>query len=179
MHFISRLREPVVCAALALGISVAQADHAPAFVVPGRADVPVMINGYDASWGVVEGDWGLYRPGFVSPTVIPAPTAAPLAPARHYFPSLGAVPYSGRYEIEPPANRVLPRPAPTYHREWSTSSDTSVPATAPNPQIITSPAEGEGYGDDAHPRDPRHARGLLPRHRRGLLPINPHHHHHH
>ena len=132
-------------AALALGIGacvsaapLAYADNAPAFVVPGRPDVPVMINGYDASWGVVEGDWGLYRPGSVSPTVIPSPYPTPLPPARHYFPSLGAAPHAGRYEIEPPANRQLPPPAPSYHRSWSDGSDMSAPVTEypPMPPVI-------------------------------------------
>ena len=48
----------IVSAFAALSAGVARADHAPAYVVPGRSDVPVMINGYDASWGVTVGDWG-------------------------------------------------------------------------------------------------------------------------
>jgi hypothetical protein len=42
---------------------VACADHAPSIVVPGRPDVPVIINGRDARGGIAIGDWGLYRPG--------------------------------------------------------------------------------------------------------------------
>jgi hypothetical protein len=131
--------------------SAARADHAPSFVVPGRADVPVMINGYDASWGVVEGDWGLSRPGAVPLTVIPAPYARPLAPARHYFPSLGAAPNAGRYEIEPPANRVLPLPAPSFHRDWSTGPDPSVSVTEypPMPPVIVAPSDARRHW---HPR---------------------------
>ena len=34
-----------------------------------------MINGIDASWGVVEGEFGLDRPGAVTPTVIYRPLA--------------------------------------------------------------------------------------------------------
>ncbi len=142
-----RLYPVLMSALIALGaMSGARADNAPAFVVPGRADVPVMINGYDASWGVVEGDWGLYRPGWVSPVVIPAPALAPLPPARHYFPSLGAAPHSGRYEIEPPADRRLPRPAPTYYRDWSTSSDMSAPVTTNPPPVIQ--AQPDGFDPD-------------------------------
>lgn len=48
----------------------AASDNAPVIVVPGKAGVPVMINGRDASWAIVEGDWGLYRPGSVPVTVI-------------------------------------------------------------------------------------------------------------
>ena len=123
--------------------SLARADSAPAFVVPGRPDVPVMVNGYNAAWGVIEGDWGLYRPGAVPLTVIPAPDQAPLPPERHYFPSLGAAPHAGRYEIEPPANRQLPPPAPSFHRTWSSSSDNSQPVTEypPVPPVIAAPIE--------------------------------------
>ncbi len=175
MKFISALHLTAVFGTFVFGATaIAHADHAPALVVPGRADVPVMINGYDASWGVVEGDWGLYRPGFVSPTVIPAPTAAPLGPARHYFPSLGAAPYSGRYEIQPPANRVLPPPAQSFHRDWSTSSDMSVHATSPTP---TGPEVVPPQGEFNPERREMHRRGLLPRHERGLLPRDHHHHH--
>ena len=63
--------------AMLLAAPCARADHAPNYVVPGRPDVPVIINFFDASWGVVEGEWGLYRPGAVSPTVIPAPHVMP------------------------------------------------------------------------------------------------------
>ncbi len=132
-----------LCLIVIASASAARADHAPSFVVPGRADVPVIINGYDAAWGVIEGDWGLYRPGAVAPVVIPAPTATPLPPVRHYFPSLGAAPHAGRYEIEPPANRQLPPPAPTYYRNWSSSSEMSLPVTEtpPAPPVIVAPPE--------------------------------------
>lgn len=129
-------------AALA-GLAPARADHAPAYVVPGRPDVPVMINGYDASWGIAESDWGLYRPGAVPVTVIPSPYAAPPLRARPYYPSLGGVSYKGRYEIEPPADRKLPPPAPDFHRNWSSASDPGVPVTEypPMPPVIMAPPE--------------------------------------
>ena len=134
----------------------AHADHAPNYVVPGRPDVPVIINFFDASWGVVEGEWGLYRPGAVSPAVIPAPYVTPRTPARAYYPSLGGIPYKGRLEIEPPADRALPAPAPSYHRSW-TSESQNLPATeyAPTPPVIMAP-------DDLTPPSRRHR----------------HHHHH-
>lgn len=120
----------------------ARADHQPNLVIPGRPDIPVIIDGIDATWGVVEGDFGLYRPGAVAVTVIPSAYAAPppYRPARHYFPSLGGRPYSGRYEIEPPANRVLPKPAQSYRRSWSAGS-MRMPATeyAPSPPIMVAP----------------------------------------
>jgi hypothetical protein len=107
-----------VCALAALP---AHADRAPAFVLPGRAGVPVVINGYDASYTVVEGDWGLSRPGHVVPTIVSGPLIAP-APyyPGAYFPALGRPPGYGRLEVEPPAGR--PRPAPGFYREWGAQS---------------------------------------------------------
>lgn len=111
----------------------ALAQHEPVIVIPGRPDVPVILNGYDVSGAVVEGDWGLERPGHVAPTIVDGP----LIPApyyargdylfgRGYYPGSGRRPGYGRKEIEPPPNRQLPRPAPSYHREWGIES-------APNP----------------------------------------------
>lgn len=125
-----------------LGVAPARADHGPTLVVPGNADVPVMIEGHDASWAVVEGDWGLYRPGHMPPAVF-----YPYAPsvdrwhARAYYPFTGKRPRSGRYEIIPPANRRLPPPAESFHRSWSTASDPlpaqiEYPAALPPPVIL-------------------------------------------
>jgi hypothetical protein len=126
-----------------LGVAPARADHQPALVVPGRADVPVIIEGHDAAGAVVEGDWGLYRPGHVTPTVF-----YPYAPGdnhwytRGYYPFTGKRPRYGRYEIIPPANRRLPPQAESFHRYWS--SDTApVPAQteypAFTPPVILAP----------------------------------------
>ena len=113
-----------VLTAVVLAAPNAYADHAPNFVVPGRPDVPVIINFFDASWGVVEGEWGLYRPGAVSPTVIPAPYVTPRTTARPYYPSLGGPAYKGRLEIEPPANRefVSPPSRRSADRSWTSRS---------------------------------------------------------
>jgi len=138
------------------------ADHAPNYVVPGRPDVPVIINFFDASWGVVEGEWGLYRPGAVSPTVIPAPYVTPRTTARPYYPSLGGPAYKGRLEIQPPADRQLP-PAPSYHRSWSSESQ-NLPATeyAPVPRVIMGPENIDPSGDmqqcDRHSNRHHHRR---------------------
>ncbi len=124
--------------AMLMAVPCARADHAPNYVVPGRPDVPVIINFFDASWGVVEGEWGLYRPGAVSPTVIPAPYVMPrmsgeaLLPfARRHPPTRAASKSSRR------PNRQLPPPAPSYHRSW-TSESQNLPATeyAPTPPVI-------------------------------------------
>jgi hypothetical protein len=117
----------------------ARADEGPVIVVPSRPGVPVIINGVDASYAVVEGDWGLARPGAGRVTVIggspilPNPAYAPRYP---YLPRYGHAPPRGRLEIEPPANRRLPRPAESYHRSWSTSSDPE-PATITDPETFS------------------------------------------
>ncbi len=138
-----RVLASVVSSALAaLSASAVQADHAPAFVVPGRSDVPVIINGYDASWGVVEGDWGLTRPGAVPVTVYPSLhyVPPPRRPVPRYFPTLGGPPHLGRYEVNPPAHRPLPPPAQPFHQSWSAASD-SGPVTdyAPTGPMFISP----------------------------------------
>lgn len=126
---------------LGLGGSIAAAlpvcaTDAPAFVVPGRPDVPVIINGVDASWCVVEGNWGLDRPGAVAPTVLcRTPVVGERGGPNSYYPSTGQKPRVGRFEVKPSAHRVLPPPAETFHRVWSTSSDptpaTNYPQSAP------------------------------------------------
>lgn len=144
----------VAMTAMVMAVPCARADHAPNYVVPGRPDVPVIINFFDASWGVVEGEWGLYRPGAVAPTVIPAPYVTPRVQAKPYYPSLGGIIHKGRLEIEPPANRQLPPPAPSYHRSWSSESQ-DLPATeyAPTPPVIIG---GDVNYNDRRRRHRRH-----------------------
>jgi hypothetical protein len=123
-----------------LSISIAWADRAPVRVIPGRPGVPVVINGYDASYSVVEGDWGLARPGHMPPAIVSGPLITP-APYRvsPYFPSGGPRPGYGRREVEPSPDRRLPPPAPSYYREWGTQSPllpaTIDPEAAPSPMI--------------------------------------------
>ena len=122
--------------AVILGFCVcpAQADHAPAIVIPGRPGVPVIINGRDASWGVVEGDWGLARSIHVQPAVTYPwrswgwETYGRPLPGR-YFPSAGSQPGYGRLEVQPPRNRRLPPQAETFRREWGAQSTPQGPVT--------------------------------------------------
>jgi len=59
-----------LCGLTARGDRVAcLAQREPEIVIPGKAGVPVYINGIDASWGIVEGEFGLDRPGLVAPRV--------------------------------------------------------------------------------------------------------------
>ena len=84
--------------------------------------MPIIINGVDASYAVVEGEFGLgkgiicSRPSMAAAYVDAEPNVG------HYYPSLGHKPGYGRLEIEPPANRNLPKPAESYHQSWSAQS---------------------------------------------------------
>jgi hypothetical protein len=107
----------------AVSASPAFAQREPEIVIPGKPGVPVYINGIDASWGIVEGEFGLDRPGEMTPVVIyrPLVVAMPVN-VPSYYPKTGKRPGYGRLEIVPPADRVLPPPAPTYYRSWSSGS---------------------------------------------------------
>jgi hypothetical protein len=121
---------------LAATASPALAQGVPEIVIPGKPGVPVYINGIDASWGIVEGQFGLDRPGVMTPTVIYRPVVVSM-PARvpAYYPENGTRPGYGRLEVVPPADRALPPPAPTYYRNWSSGS-------APGPATDYAPYNG-------------------------------------
>src|SRR6266511_2514123 len=113
-------------------------------VIPGRPDVPIIINGIDASYAVVEGEWGLGRGTHVEPTVYGGRYIDPVPNVGHYYPSAGRMPGYGRLEIEPPANRRLPQPAEGYHQSWSAQSaplpaQSNVPVNPP--EIIYAPQD--------------------------------------
>jgi hypothetical protein len=112
----------------------AHAYDAPAIVIPGKAGVPVILYGTDVSYCVIEGDWGLARPGHVAPTIVSCPPVEPIPEdsGRYYYPAFGRQPGYGRREVIPPRNRRLPPPAPTYYREWGAQSD-PVPASTDAP----------------------------------------------
>jgi hypothetical protein len=133
----------VFCALLLVAVSstAAFAQREPEIVVPGVPGVPVYINGIDASWGIVEGEFGLDRPNEVAPTVIYRPSLITFP--RHvpsYYPADGRRPGYGRLEIVPPANRRLPPPAPSYYRSWSSQSAPGpVTEYPPFPQVLVAP----------------------------------------
>lgn len=113
----------------------ARAHDGPVIAIPSRPGVPIIINGVDASYAVVEGDWGLSRPS-IGITVI---GGRPLAPSRiyrprdSYHPRYGRAPLRGRNEVEPPPDRALPEPAESFSRSWSTSSDLRPAYDLPSP----------------------------------------------
>jgi hypothetical protein len=128
------------------------AYDAPAIVIPGKAGVPVILYGIDVSYCVVEGDWGLARPGHVAATIVSCPpvTNTPVDSGRdYYYPAFGRQPGYGRREVIPPRNRRLPPPAPSYYREWGAQSD-------PLPASIDPPANFQVNVDaDWRQRRPR------------------------
>jgi hypothetical protein len=95
------------------------ADLGPVIVIPSRPGVPVMINGFYASYAD--------DPPHVG----------------HYYPSSGNLPGYGRLEIEPPSNG-RPQQAESYHRSWSAQS---APQPAqPAAPAYPSPAGGAPQG---------------------------------
>jgi hypothetical protein len=170
-------RAPAFASILGLAVlaaaAPAAADSGPVIVIPTRPGVPVVINGYDASYAVVEGDWGLARPGHMAPTVIGGRPVLPnyvYSPRNSYHPRYGRPPARGRNEIEPPPDRALPEPAEPFYRGWSTSSEFWPAAISPPPL----PGRARQFGSPAddpwpaleypEPYDPPNF--VMPRHRR-------------
>lgn len=139
-------------AAIVLGTAAtAVADDGPTIVVPNRAVAPIVINGCDASYAVVESDWGLGKNVRLAPTVYGC-RAPVVREVGHYFPSAGRVLGYGRLEVEPPANRRLPPRAESYNRSWSAQSAPPVaqpPVPMNPPEVIIAPR----YGDPRSPSE--------------------------
>ncbi|MEA3027522.1 MAG: hypothetical protein QOF91_2807 [Alphaproteobacteria bacterium] len=148
-------RVPALIAVVLAGLAAfapapARADSGPVIVIPSRPGVPVVINGRDASYAVVEGDWGLSRPGAGQITVIGGSPILPNAVytrRNSYHPKYGRAPERGRNEIEPAADRALPDPAESFSRSWSTSSDVT-PASD-----MGRPASGPAQPLNSHDAD--------------------------
>jgi hypothetical protein len=99
-----------------------------------------MIDGRDASWGVIEGDWGLARPSNIDPKVIyrlGPPT--PINPAASFYPKTGHKPRYGRQEID------IPHPqqqVERFFKSWGVQSDpapATIPETYPMPPVVVTP----------------------------------------
>jgi len=125
------------------------------------------MNGVDVSWAVIEGEFGLDRPGEMTPTVIyrllpvavpyssslPSADSAPKAYGSGYFPKTGIQPGYGRLEIQPPPDRLLPSPAPSFRKSWSSQSAPG-PATEyapfPTPPVDVSIWGGRNWHGGHH-----------------------------
>ena len=138
------MRIRVTLAILMAMTSTAFAGGGFDIVIPGRPGVPIIINGVDASYAVVEGEWGLGQGNQVQPTIYGGRYIDPVPRVGHYYPSAGRMPGYGRLEVEPPANRRLPQPAESYHQSWSAQSaplpaQSNVPVNPP--EIIYAPQD--------------------------------------
>jgi hypothetical protein len=138
------MRIRVTLAILMAMTSTAFAGGGFDIVIPGRPGVPIIINGVDASYSVVEGEWGLGQGNQVQPTIYGGRYIDPVPRVGHYYPSAGRMPGYGRLEVEPPANRRLPQPAESYHESWSAQSaplpaQSNVPVNPP--AIIYAPQD--------------------------------------
>src|SRR6266568_879351 len=126
-------------------------------VIPGRPGVPIIINGVDASYAVVEGEWGLGKSEQVQPTVYGGRYVDPEPHVGHYYPSAGHLPGYGRLEIQPPPGRRLPQPAESYHQSWSAQSaqQPAQPDVPLNPPPIIYAPQGDGMPQnfDGPPHD--------------------------
>jgi hypothetical protein len=142
----------------------------PVIVIPGRPGVPIIINGVDASYAVVEGDWGLGKGIHVQPTVYGGRIVDWEPHVGHYYPSAGHQPGYGRLEIEPPANRKLPKPAESYHDSVSAGSMFQPPQPEQPaiplypPPVIAAPPYGGNIQQDfgGQPPDFRKPKKLQP-----------------
>jgi hypothetical protein len=118
-------------------------------VIPGRRGVPIIMNGRDVSYAVVEGAWGLGHGLYVPPTVYGGRLIDPGPDVGHYYPSAGSLPGYGRLEVDPPTNRKLPKPAASFHESWTSESEPPVPQPQPQvpyypPPVIQAPQDGAG-----------------------------------
>jgi hypothetical protein len=157
---------------LAVSASPALAQRSSVIVIPTRPDVPVLINGVDISYAVVEGEFGLDRPGrmpltviyWLRPIAVPyyRPTAYRVGPA--YFPRSDKKPGYGRLEVEPAPDRPLPPPAQSYRKSWSSHSDPTPPTEyapfpAPPVGISIGGGNGEHHWHDDHEGGEGHEQG--------------------
>jgi hypothetical protein len=127
-------------------------SNGPVIAIPGRPGVPVIINGVDASYSVVEGDWGLDKGVHYQPTVYGGRPVEPMPPVGHYFPSAGHMPGYGRLEIE---GADKPKPAPSFHQSWTSESRPQLPEIPANPPpVIMAPSIEQNFAGPER-RDPR------------------------
>lgn len=137
--------------ALAIFLGMTSAAFAEGFeiVVPNRPGVPIVVNGVEVNYSVLEGNFGLGKGVNNQPTIYGGRPVPPEPEVGHYYPTLGLKPAYGRLEIEPPANRKLPQPAESYHQSWGAQS-------APNPADPSDDPAGSAVLSAA--RDPGAAR---------------------
>ncbi len=135
-------------------------SNGPVIVIPGRPGVPIIINGIDASYAVVEGDWGLDKGQHVQPTVYGGRPVELEPNVGHYYPSSGNLPGYGRLEIEPPSNGQ-PQAAQSFHQSWSAQSTPQAPQPVIPPYppaVIVAPQNGDAGLLPDHANPPQESR---------------------
>ena len=137
-------------AVCALEAGVAGAADGPVVVIPGKAGVPVIINefGHDASYTIVEGEWGLGRPGVITPRIVSGTLVIPvLPPYRPYYPGL-----RHRAGLWPPRGRAAGQSqAAETGPQFQTVLDLAVRTIAREPRAAGATAGDRG---GAGTRDP-------------------------
>ena len=116
------------------GVSAARADHQPVIVVPGKRGVPVYVDGHEVSGAIVSGEWGLYRPGHLAPTIAyrrpwPDPPRyyryyyhwLPWYAPPHYWRAHSAVRHYRRKLVKPIRRKVIVRSGPRHYFPGGTS----------------------------------------------------------
>ena len=141
--------------------SMALAGEGFDLVIPGRPGVPVIINGIDVSYAVVEGNFGIGKGVHNQLTIYGGRYVDAVPNVGHYYPSSGHLPGYGRLEIEPPANRQLPQPAESYFQSWSAQSAQQPIVPSYPPPVIMAPQDNglpqnfQGPPQDFRPRAPK------------------------
>ena len=146
------MRVGVALAFLVTMTSAAFASEGFDIVIPGRPGVPIIINGVDASYAVIESELGLGKSVHMQPTIYGGRYIDPVPHVGHYYPSSGHLPGYGRLEIEPPANRRLPQPAESFHESWSAQSTPQLEIPANPPPVIVAPQIGDDWQHQHHRR---------------------------
>ena len=141
MGFGIRVSAVTMCWLLA-GMAAAQASETgPVIVIPSRPGIPIIVDGHDISGAVIEGDWGLARPGHIQPRILyrygPGALIGPDQRPAAYFPKTGHAPKVGRREVDQP--RGIDHPE-SFYRSFNAQSD-QTPVTPPQqqPPIIVAP----------------------------------------
>ena len=141
---------------VATGGAAAAGDTGPSIVVPSRPGVPVIVDGLDIAYAVVEGDWGLGKSIHVTPTVYWSNWRGSYKPpAGHYYPHTGQMPGYGRLEIDTPSRNPGPE---SYFRSWSAESQPTPPTVGvpfdPPPIILAPRGHRNAPRGDHHPTLP-------------------------
>ena len=139
--------------------ALADSDSGTVVVIPGRPDVPVIVNpfGFDAAYTIIEGDFGLNKPAQANAHIVVGPhVVAVPGPRRYYFPHSEHMPGYGRDEVQPPPGRRVTQTPQSYNRSWGAHSDPLPASTDPAYPMTIQPYVGPwGPWQGGRHHDPR------------------------